>query len=87
MENQMSGRESEWFPLARFGLFIHWGLYAVPGGIWRGPGGGVCRRVVASPVSHPVCRVRGDRVRLRPGRVRRPELGARRMERGDAVPR
>ena len=25
-----------WFQNARFGLFIHWGLYAVPGGIWRG---------------------------------------------------
>ena len=26
----------EWWRDARFGLFIHWGLYAVPGGEWKG---------------------------------------------------
>jgi alpha-L-fucosidase len=26
----------EWWRDAKFGLFIHWGLYAVPAGIWRG---------------------------------------------------
>jgi alpha-L-fucosidase len=25
-----------WFRDARFGLFIHWGLYAVPAGEWNG---------------------------------------------------
>jgi alpha-L-fucosidase len=25
-----------WFREARFGMFIHWGLYAVPGGVWKG---------------------------------------------------
>lgn len=25
-----------WFRQARFGMFIHWGLYAVPGGEWKG---------------------------------------------------
>lgn len=34
----------EWFNEARFGMFIHWGLYAVPAGEWKGkfppPGGG-----------------------------------------------
>lgn len=25
-----------WFRQARFGMFIHWGLYAIPGGIWKG---------------------------------------------------
>lgn len=25
-----------WFREARFGMFIHWGLYAIPGGIWKG---------------------------------------------------
>ncbi|AOS44491.1 Alpha-L-fucosidase [Lacunisphaera limnophila] len=24
-----------WWREARFGLFIHWGLYAIPGGVWR----------------------------------------------------
>ena len=26
----------EWFRQARFGMFIHWGLYAVPAGEWKG---------------------------------------------------
>ncbi|TAL48279.1 MAG: alpha-L-fucosidase, partial [Chitinophagaceae bacterium] len=26
----------EWWRQARFGMFIHWGLYAVPGGEWKG---------------------------------------------------
>src|SRR5215469_6526293 len=25
-----------WFREARFGMFIHWGLYAVPAGEWNG---------------------------------------------------
>ncbi len=26
----------EWFRSARFGMFVHWGLYAIPAGIWAG---------------------------------------------------
>src|SRR5512133_2302641 len=26
----------KWFRDARFGLFIHWGLYAIPAGEWKG---------------------------------------------------
>jgi alpha-L-fucosidase len=26
----------KWWREARFGMFIHWGLYAVPAGVWRG---------------------------------------------------
>jgi alpha-L-fucosidase len=26
----------EWWREARFGMFIHWGLYAVPAGVWKG---------------------------------------------------
>jgi alpha-L-fucosidase len=25
-----------WWREARFGMFIHWGLYAIPGGVWHG---------------------------------------------------
>ena len=31
-----------WWRDARFGMFIHWGLYAVPAGVWKG-------EAVASP--------------------------------------
>jgi len=27
-----------WFREARFGMFIHWGIYAVPAGEWKGAG-------------------------------------------------
>jgi len=26
----------DWWRQARFGMFIHWGLYAIPAGIWKG---------------------------------------------------
>lgn len=26
----------DWFRASRFGLFVHWGLYAVPAGCWKG---------------------------------------------------
>ncbi|MHC4148200.1 MAG: alpha-L-fucosidase [Planctomycetota bacterium] len=29
-------RRMEWWRQARFGMFIHWGLYAVPAGEWKG---------------------------------------------------
>ena len=25
-----------WFREAKYGLFIHWGLYAIPAGVWKG---------------------------------------------------
>jgi alpha-L-fucosidase len=36
--NETAGRELEtrWFREARFGLFIHWGVYSVPAGEWKG---------------------------------------------------
>ena len=27
---------TQWFREARFGMFIHWGVYAVPAGEWEG---------------------------------------------------
>ena len=30
----------EWYNEAKFGCFIHWGVYSVPGGIWKGKRGG-----------------------------------------------
>ena len=32
---------TDWFVSARFGMFVHWGLYSIPAGIWNGePVGG-----------------------------------------------
>ncbi len=35
-EQSEHGRRMAWFREARFGMFIHWGLYAVPAGTWKG---------------------------------------------------
>ncbi|MEQ1764740.1 MAG: alpha-L-fucosidase, partial [Pyrinomonadaceae bacterium] len=35
-ENAIKERRLKWFREARFGMFIHWGLYAVPAGEWKG---------------------------------------------------
>ncbi len=37
--NETSAERDErmaWFRDARFGMFIHWGLYAIPAGVWNG---------------------------------------------------
>ena len=26
----------QWWREARFGMFIHWGVYSVPAGVWKG---------------------------------------------------
>ena len=31
-----AGARMAWWREARFGMFIHWGLYAVPAGEWKG---------------------------------------------------
>src|ERR1044071_3392410 len=35
---QTTARETrlEWFRDAKYGMFIHWGLYAIPAGEWKG---------------------------------------------------
>lgn len=35
-ENSRIPESWKWFPDARFGMFIHWGLYSLAGGIWNG---------------------------------------------------
>lgn len=35
-EKAIKERRLQWFREARFGMFIHWGLYAVPAGEWKG---------------------------------------------------
>src|SRR5262245_61017033 len=33
---EMNNPRSAWYREAKFGLFIHWGLYAIPAGTWKG---------------------------------------------------
>jgi alpha-L-fucosidase len=39
---EATAKRVEWFRHDKFGLFIHWGLYAIPAGTWKG------RRVVSA---------------------------------------
>lgn len=34
--NASKAATMEWFRDARFGMFIHWGLYSIPAGVWNG---------------------------------------------------
>jgi len=36
MVDEARERRIKWFREAKFGMFIHWGLYAIPAGIWKG---------------------------------------------------
>lgn len=35
-DNPKRDKKMEWWREARFGMFIHWGLYAFPGGVYKG---------------------------------------------------
>ncbi len=43
-----------WFNQARFGLFVHWGLYAVPAGEWNGKRVGGGREWIMETAKIPV---------------------------------
>ena len=34
--NQSKQQTIDWFRDAKYGMFIHWGLYSIPAGIWKG---------------------------------------------------
>ena len=36
MMNAAKSSTFNWFKDAKFGMFIHWGLYAIPAGVWKG---------------------------------------------------
>ena len=42
-----------WWRESRFGLFIHWGLYAIPGGYWEGRRTGGAEWILNSVKIHP----------------------------------
>ena len=53
----------EWFREAKYGLFIHWGLYAIPAGEWKGKRDSRHRRVDHEPRADPGEGVRAARAR------------------------
>ena len=75
-----------WWREARFGMFIHWGLYAIPAGIWKGEqveGIGewiMFRKRIPRAEYEPLAK------QFDPTRFRRPCLGAARGRRRHALP-
>ena len=51
-EDQRRARMA-WWREARFGMFIHWGLYAIPGGYWEGRRTGGAEWILNSVKIHP----------------------------------
>ena len=68
-----------WFRDARFGLFIHWGVYSVPAGEWKGKTN--YGEWFLEETKMPVSRVREVRRPVQPGEVRRQGVGAHRQGR------
>ncbi len=52
----MTGGRIGWFREAAFGMFIHWGLYAIPAGFWKGraQGSGAVSEWIMSTLKIPV---------------------------------
>ena len=65
----------DWWREARFGMFIHWGLYAVPAGEYKGKRVEGHRRVDHVVGEHSARRVRAVRAAVQPGEVRRRRDG------------
>lgn len=36
LAQDLNDKKMDWWKEARFGLFIHWGIYSVPAGVWNG---------------------------------------------------
>ena len=55
LNENLSQREArmEWWHEAKFGMFIHWGLYSIPGGYWEGRRTGGAEWILNSVKIHP----------------------------------
>ena len=61
----------KWFREARFGMFIHWGLYAIPAGRWDGqPVGGIGEWIM-NAATIPVADYKALAPKLAPSRPRK----------------
>ena len=76
-----------WFRDAKYGLFIHWGLYAIPAGEWKGKTIPGHRRVDHEPRADPGEGVRAAREAVQPREVRRRRVGEAREGRRHEVHR
>ena len=76
-----------WFREARFGMFIHWGLYAVPAGEWKGKKVKGLAEWIQSEAQDPGGRIHAAQGPVQPGEIRCRRLGAPRQGRGHEIHR
>jgi alpha-L-fucosidase len=62
-EDPTADDRMDWWPEARFGMFIHWGLYSVAGGEWEGKRG----EMIASWLQHELLIPPDDYAKLTSG--------------------
>ncbi len=74
-----SGRDARmaWWRDARFGMFIHWGLYAVPAGEYKGQRSKEIGEWIMSWANIPRAEYEKFATRFNPGEVRRGRVGTR----------
>lgn len=53
-DDPVSSSRTEWFREARFGMFVHWGLYAIPAGVWQGKDVSGCGEWIMNGAHIPV---------------------------------
>ena len=71
----------EWWREARFGMFIHWGVYSVPAGTYNGKQIDGIGEWIMNRGKIPVAEYRPIRQAVQPGQVQRRRMGAHRQGR------
>ena len=66
----------KWWREARFGMFIHWGVYSVPAGTYNGKQIGGIGEWIMNSGKIPVAEYRAVRQAVQPGEVQRRRVGA-----------
>ena len=67
----------KWWREARFGMFIHWGVYSVPAGVYDGKQIGGIGEWIMNNGKIPVAEYAELRQAIQPGQVRRRPSGCR----------
>ena len=75
--NAQRDARMKWWREARFGMFIHWGVYSVPAGTYKGKQIDGIGEWIMNNGKIPVAEYREFAEAVQPGEVRRRRVGAR----------
>ena len=76
-----------WWREARFGMFIHWGVYSVPAGIYKGKQVGGIGEWIMNRGKIPMAEYQRIRQAVQPGEIQRRRMGEARQGRGHEIHR